>query len=326
MTEFRDSVSFRMTDRDLKILQIIGKCGGLTAEQVGRHFFEVPVVNGKIATHSNGQRRMKFLKNAGFVQRIERYQLLSEGKKPYLYTLTESGAECLAEYLGCKVEDLEWRKKDTRLRHNYIEHLILTNDVRLAIMKSIEKKPDMELLFWHDELELEKINSRDKIPIEVDGKTQYVKLIPDAFFVFTQSEVSRYCFLEIDRGTQTIVSNDETYRTWERKVKTYINYFKSGLYEQMAGTISGRVLTVTTSEQRRDRLLEVSEKVGALQRFWFTTHKDSTQPWIEKVTTPEGEEKLVAVSPDIIRDPIWKMAKDTTDRLHRLCETREQLK
>src|SRR5205823_1826131 len=130
----------------------------------------------------------KLLREDGLIRRIDRYQLLKDGKKPYCYSLTLKGAECLAEYLGCAIEDLHWRKKDTRLRPNFIEHLLLTNDVYLAIKHQVRKTPGLELVEWRDELDLAKSHHADKLSLEIGkGKIQRVSLVPDAYFLLRTS-------------------------------------------------------------------------------------------------------------------------------------------
>src|SRR5687767_5887630 len=101
--------AFTMTYRDYDILEIIGLCGALTSEQIGLYIWETVGVytptkkdikekadSPKITVQSNCQKRMKLLHGAGFVQRVERFQTLKEGKKSYFYTLTSNGAEALA--------------------------------------------------------------------------------------------------------------------------------------------------------------------------------------------------------------------------------------
>jgi hypothetical protein len=240
-----------------------------------------------------------------------------------LYTVTPRGAESLAQFLGCSLADLPWHRTDTRLRPNYIEHLILTNDIRLAVMRAVKETSGIELVTWHDELTLARNHRDDKIELpQSDGSIQHVTLIPDAYFVLRNSEGKvRQHFLEIDRGTETATSSDESYRTWERKIRTYKRFFSDGWCERRYGTDAGRVLTVTTSQKRLSNLLAVSEGVGAKQRFWFTTHAQATEVIIQQIKVGSDEDnKYKAIIPNILSDPIWNFARNPDQVLHVLGE------
>jgi len=288
--------------------------------------------------HSNCERRLKQYKDAGLVKRIERYQLLREGKKPYLYSLTPQGADVLCEHFECTVEELGWRKLDTRLRANYIEHLIMTNDVRLAIERAVEETPGIELVTWRDELALAHAHSEDKITYQfIDGSTKDVTLNPDAYFLLrSQDGQERHHFVEIDRGTETAMSSDESYRTWGRKIDTYIQYFYAKnkttgqtYLQARYGTPNARVLSVTTSQRRMERLIEASERVGAKGRFWFAVHAELVKPIIygrwQRVTYESGSETDVlfytSQRPDVLHGPVWTIATKDRAEKHAFIET-----
>jgi hypothetical protein len=308
----------RLTPRDYAILQDIGRCGALTAEQIGVHHFGWAVVRKgarsnpeavpQLAIFANCQRRMKFLHDSRLVKRVERFQLLRDGKQPYLYTLTLRGAQVLATYQECEVGEVEWRQTDPRLRPNYIEHLILTNDVRLGVERAARVSPYVALVAWHDELTLGEIHRNDQIPLALDeGKHQYVKLVPDAYFVLrTRDSTLLHHFVEIDRATEVIVSSNESYRTWARKIRTYDAFFASELYRERYNTNRGKLLTVTTNWTRLERLFEATEGVVKQQRYWFTTHRKLTEPQIMlRANRQRGESEYLALMPDVLVESHW---------------------
>jgi hypothetical protein len=264
------------TDRDKEMFRVMGACGGLLRKHVSTLFYPEARTHGKLVVQSNCSHRMTDLCRAGYIRRIERYQLLSEGKKPYMYALTRKGAKVLAAYLGCEIEDLDWRQTDIRLHPESIEHLVLNIDVRIAVMKAVQDISGLELVKWYDELFLKSTHSKDKLRVILSsGKSQTASIIPDDYFLLRAPALDDPCkhfFVEIDRATETGLSSVEGRRTWERKITLYLEYFKrGGLYEQRYGTYKGRVLTVTTSETRLANLKRITEEVGGKQRFWFTT-------------------------------------------------------
>jgi Replication-relaxation len=285
---------FSPTQRDSHVLKAIAAHGGLTALQASTLFFPRALVHGEPAPHSNCQYRLKCLRAHGYIKRVERYQLLTEGKKPYLYTITRKGAQLLASFLGCELQDLDWRQTDIRLTAPYVEHLILTNDVRIAITKAIQDTPPLQLVTWQDELTLKSTHHADMLTITTPtGKPLKGKLIPDAYMLLStgDGQEDRHFFLEIDRATETGASSDESQRTWTRKILMYLEYFKrDGLYAQRYGTVKGRVLTVTTSTTRLAHLKCLTEDAGGKQRFWFTT--------FDRIT-PQT----------VLTKPIWQLAQ-----------------
>src|SRR5439155_25732616 len=129
------------TDRDMRSFKAMAARGGLTARQISTLFYPSVFVTNKDTkeryldecnAHSNCRDRLKRHMKEGNIRRIERYQLLSEGKRPYAYALTRKGARLLADHLACEIEDLDWRQTNIRLHKDHIEHLILDNDFRVA--------------------------------------------------------------------------------------------------------------------------------------------------------------------------------------------------
>jgi hypothetical protein len=112
-------------------------------------------------------------------------------------------------------------------------------------------------------------------------------LIPDGYYCFSRpvtvngrtGTIIDRITIEVDMGTQTLKQRQQTIkhpqRTWEHKVKAYLAYFQpTGVYEQLYGSTAGRVLTVTTSEERLHNMLQVTQSVGGNERFWFCTFAD----------------------------------------------------
>lgn len=342
--------AFTMQARDYEILEIIGLCGALTSEQIGIYIWErvgvftdTTKVNPdgshppKITVQSNCQRRMKLLHEAGFVQRVERFQTLKEGKKSYFYTLTASGAEAVMSVRGGSIF---WRKTDSRLRPNYVEHLIMTNDARLAVMRlqKTNHSSGLRLLRWRDELMLAQDHKELKIPASVnpDKTISYASLIPDAYFVIRDQDgyESRF-FLEIDRGSESVISNNPFYRTWAHKINLYLRFIftlqgaKESIYTQMYREPDVKVLTITTSDERRERLLDASENVGAQKHFCFASYPDLMRIGVQKIMdegTEKGQPRYTITLPNIWSDPIWRIASDPEKRLHSLSARNKQMR
>lgn len=290
--------SSKWPERDMKMLFAVAECGALTAAQLARLFFPEASANGKPMVHSNCQLRLKLLRKHGLLKRVEQSQFLTDGRQPYLYALTKSGARTLANWLQCDMQDLPWREKDSRLSKEYVQHLIETNNIRVAILCGVRDTLNVTLTRWLDEITLKSTHSVDKITLEGSEGSKYTAaLIPDGYFVLyviSPAERTYNFFLEVDRGTETGSSSDDQRRTWKRKIKLYLEYFRGeehSMYYARYGTYTGRVLTVTTNERRLANLKHWTEEVGGKQRFWFTTFNQ---------IKPET----------ILNAPVWQLAQE----------------
>jgi hypothetical protein len=294
------------TVRDMQTFKFMAERGALTTLQISTLLY--PLVHRTNTetgeryldlSESNAycRERLKRHYDAGNIRRIEQYQLLKEGKKAYLYALTQKGANILARYLGCEVQDLNWRKTDARLHKDAVEHLILDNDFWVSVTKATMDTPGICIDTWHDMLTLKSTHSKDVMKILTStGKTQTTTIIPDDYVVLyipVLNVLRKHLFIEIDRATETVFSSNESRYTCERKFKSYLEYFKrGGYYEKRYKTYKGRVLTITTSEKRLANLKRVAEEAGGMQRFWFTI--------FDKVNFQT-----------VFFSPIWQRARDT---------------
>ncbi len=268
------------TDRDLKMVYAAMECGALTAEQFSWLFFRPASVRGQPVVHSNCQLRLKLLKQHGLLKRIEQYQRLKEGKRPYLYAATKQGARLVAQWLECAVHDLPYREKDQRVSSAGARHLIAENNFRVAVLCAVRDTPEIKLTRWLNGVTLKSTHSADKMQLlGPDGGSQTAVLVPDDYFVLQVLEPKEqlfHHFVEIDMGTETgeTSNRDEWRKTWSRKIRSYLKYFEGGeksLFYRRYGALNARVLTVTTSEQRMQHLRDVTERADGKRRFWFTT-------------------------------------------------------
>jgi Replication-relaxation len=283
---------FHLTRRDKEIIRAVYQYRALSAPQIGTLFFPPAFVKGAPATNSRCRYRLKLLHVAEYLARVEQPQILSEGRKPFVYFLAKKGAQLLATWLDCALEDLDFKESESRLSFQFLEHFLLTNDVRVALHLAAARS-GAQIERWDDELTLRRMQMKEQIVItNAEGAQQKVSLIPDGYFRLHTSEPEAHVyhhFVEIDRRTETGESSVWGRRDWARKVKAYLMYFDSGQYEQRYGTKKGRLLTVTTGERRLTHLKELTEQLGGKSRFWFSTFDH---------ITPEA----------VLRDEIWQVA------------------
>ena len=141
---------FTLTTRDLQMLHTIAQCTAVTAPQLSRLFFPPAFRNGVPTTHSNCQYRLKLLYRVGYVARYRQPLVDGDHRKPCLYVLAAKGAQLLASWLDGPETAFAagvWHGK--QLSGLVVDHLLLTNDVRLVVMQAVAQRNHMlQLTTW----------------------------------------------------------------------------------------------------------------------------------------------------------------------------------
>jgi hypothetical protein len=223
-----------------------------------------------------------------FILRSERPSYPSQGRLPFIYQIDRRGADWLALQEGCEVDELDWRPNES-LSPLFLDHLLTTNEVRVAITRSVQRH-QYTLEQWLDDKTLKQRQNKETVVIKsATGKQQMAALVPDGFFVLYTGTHYYHQFLELDRATTTGISGEWSRHTFARKIAVYLGYYNSGKYHARYQTKSMRVLTVTVGEKRLANLMKVTEEAGGKGRFWFTTL-----------------DRMRAC--DILQDEIWQQA------------------
>src|SRR5687767_7313627 len=77
--------SFRLTKRDISIVQTVLACRALTSQQIERLHFPPDKGQPHRTKTSRCLLRLRFLYRQGYLTRVEQPQKLSEGRRPYIY-------------------------------------------------------------------------------------------------------------------------------------------------------------------------------------------------------------------------------------------------
>lgn len=213
-----------------------------------------------------------------------------------VYFLDKKGAALLIEYAGIDPDEFDWHPRDNAKGTSdpFIEHLLQTNEVRIAFTLAAPTA-NAELARWIDDKTLRSRHWKDYVTLTNEqGTTQKVAIVPDGYGQLTSrdqagTQTNDYFALEVDLGTSTGWASDSQQRSWLRKVKAYLAYYASGMYQARYHTQSLRILTVTTNERRMAHLVAWTEQAGGKARFWFTT--------FEEIKTH-----------NILTDTIWRVA------------------
>jgi hypothetical protein len=205
---------------------------------------------------------LKFLYDAGFIDRIEQPSILSEGRRPFVYRLKLPAIQLLAQRSGQDITEIEWDKRPIPAGYPFLSHILDIADthVRFSIAA---KTHHYRLSEWLNELTLKRKGMVDRFEIVTPkGIRQNASIVPDAFFIVHADRDYRF-LLEVDKGTESL-------KDISMKILKYRYYFQLGLYEKRYGSDKGRVLFVAHSLPRLKNLLKTCEDAGGRARYWFT--------------------------------------------------------
>lgn len=237
--------AFQLTDRDREILR-----------HVQRHRF---LRSDHIVVLSSGSRqqvlrRLQRLFHHGYLERprcqIDYYQ---SGSRRIAYGLGNKGAAWLKRELSLPFHQLDWKQK-SRVGRLFLEHALLVSDIMVAVELACRNRKDIQLLSAND---LRIPNMREPFQWNVDiGQRQKCGVIPDRVFGLQSNGKQCWYFLEADRDTMPISRSDLDRTSFQRKLLTYEATWSQNLHRTRFGWQRFRVLTVTTSRQRVQGMIE----------------------------------------------------------------------
>lgn len=155
---------FNLTQRDIAIVEAVYTYRALTTTQIETLFAAGENGNRKAAM-SRIRHRLKMLFHHGFLFRDERPTRLTDGRKPLVYYLDRRGAELLASLRGVSQKEIDWKARDNNVGWMFLEHLLATNDVRIAIELSASQCGAV-IEEWLDERTLKRREMRDTVEIQ----------------------------------------------------------------------------------------------------------------------------------------------------------------
>lgn len=262
--------ALRLTQRDLALINACYSYRALTTPQIQQLFFKQGSARGQLV---QCQHRLKLLYHHSYLYRDEQPTKLSEGRRSLVYFLDRQGATLLAECLRIDVSDLDWHPKNNAAgaSHLFLEHLLKTNDIRIAVTLAADQE-GISLEGWLDDKTLKSRQMKEYVKVkDAKGNEQRAAVIPDGYFCLRQGQHQYHHFLEADLRTVIGHTSKSGRRDWARKIRTYLAYHETGQFQHRYAAPSFRVLTVTTGERRLDNLKRITEAAGGKSRFWFTT-------------------------------------------------------
>ena len=223
--------------------------------------------------------RMSELCRAGLVTRLF-IPTTDDEKREVIYTLARPGARELARLTKISSLGLAGVRKPSYL---FLEHALRVSDFMCSLEVAL-KRSGAQLLSWRSERQLKSPRGRAlKVP-HPSEPGEKIPVIPDGLFSLEINEKVEHFFLEADRGTMSLY-------TIRKKMLGYIQLYRKGLHRSYFGVPHFRVLLVTSTPFRRDKLRGILREIGYCPNmFWFAVWWD--------------------ISPQKMRDKIWLKCRE----------------
>jgi DNA-binding Lrp family transcriptional regulator len=205
-------------------------------------------------------RRLQRLFHHGYLERprcqIDYYQ---SGSRRIAYGLGNKGAAWLKRELSLQFHQLDWKQK-SHVGRLFLEHALLVSDIMVAVELACRNREDIRLLS-PDDLRIQ--NMREPFQWKVDiGQRQKCGVIPDRVFGLEANGNQCWYFLEADRDTMPITRSDLDRSSFQRKLLAYEATWSQNLHRTRFGWQRFRVLTVTTSRQRVQGIIEACQELA----------------------------------------------------------------
>jgi protein involved in plasmid replication-relaxation len=268
-----------LTPRDVAILQVVESFRLVTSEQIMR------LVEGSA---QNILRRLQKLFHAQYVDRLRPRFVNGGGSSKMVYAITNKGVRLLqTEGVLNEVSKTSRDAQNRELSDLFMRHTLLISHIRTVLTAACKELSALELVLWNEGSEIQ-----DAIDVRLQEKNSSIPVAPDGFFSIEQQDERAHFFLEADRGTMSL-------SRFILKLKAYAAYWRAKRHTKKFGIDTFRVLTVTSSSNRRENLLKAAAAEPEVERggwmFLFTTEEDLplSRPatiFEEIWTTPAREE------------------------------------
>jgi len=240
-------------------------------------------------------RRLQKLFHWSYLDRIDPREKRKDRSEKYAYALWQEGVTVLVNHCGIDHAKIQWERERNEVKNFFVRHTLAVSQFRACLTAALREHPEAELWFWMRENPQE---LKDYVYLRDGIQKKRLSIVPDGYFGIEDPGGRMYFFLEVDRSTMTNAR-------FLNKMRAYWHWWKQGGHRRKFGIESFRVLTITTTEQRKENLRRRAKEADAKQAgsgiFWFAS-----------------EESYQLKEPETILKPIWQTPRD--DAMHHLLE------
>lgn len=263
-----------LTQDDISILQRVFRYRFVRAEDLYRLFPD--------RTPDRLSRRLTQLYRARFLDRpvsqIDYFR--GAGSQSLVYGLDTAGARFLAEECGLSVGSADWKSRNRSYTRDNLDHTLAVSRFLIDLELACADRPGLTYIPFEDIRDAAPKPTRETsrldrwaVTMRSATTTASVHIIPDAIFGLRAigedgRAAKSHAFLEIDRGTMTVVptpsireSEAFLFRsTILRKLLAYAESYRRELHKAHLGIPSARVLFLTTSNARAEAMRAAAEQ------------------------------------------------------------------
>ena len=289
-----------LTDRDLRILRFVAEHRFLRSQHLAALLPD--------AGRQGLVRRLQDLWEHGYLDRPRRqtqYYHEGGGSKQMVYGLGNKGAAVLREHCGFP-QTSRWADKNREAGELFLAHRLEVADFMVALERECRARGGIELIQLQDILRqapdgLKHSKKAGQWRVQIAWKEQtfskYVE--PDKIFGLRHLDKPEganrsFFFLEVDRGTMTVVPKDLrlTKATVLRKLINYAHTRIDETHKTRYGLPNFRVLFVTTSKERVESFIDAHQRhtrsLGIRSSLFLfadkervTEHGILSAPWLD---------------------------------------------
>lgn len=270
---------FIITERDIEFLKALLSYRFLTIEQYQWLFPN--------ASSQKLQTRLRLMYHHKLMDRV--LIPASRTANKMIYSLTEKGAQLIAEEEGITREDVPWNRHLNKVKPGHIKHLLTINHVMISLKGALEQAQAKGDVQSFKLLRTEPKRNRIKVEFRDNrGHRRERSVVPDVILpvIFKRKKYEVF-FIEIDRATMTT-------KKWQEKIVVYREYQRSQQMQEEYRKRGFVLLTATTGDKRIDSLARSTVEAGGQRGYWFA--------------------KLDEITPETCLNKLWIRASDLYDR------------
>jgi len=261
----------KLTPRDAEILRLLRRHRFLRSSHIAALLRE---------SRQQLLRRLQKLYHHGYIERppCQLDYFHRAGSRPLVHGLGNRGAAFLHRTENSAPVRLDQNARNRSATRLFLDHSLMISDVLVALEIACRTGGDVRLRHA-DELSHQARGDISRWSITA-GDGEPTAVIPDAMFTLERTRPDGsvdsvlYC-LEADRGTMPVQSANPHRTSIARKFAAYETSWRAKVFTQRFGAPRVQVLTVTTSEARRDAIMECAfASRSATGLFQFAAFSD----------------------------------------------------
>ncbi len=277
-TKRKKGERIKLTKRDFEILYLVYQSRFINTDQI------CAFIEGGSKGIKN---RLTFLLKHNLLGKVDLGLITNHSQ---IYGLGQKGAELLGEELELPLQNIDWKKKNKEIVQDSttVQHDLFALDIAGSLKLASDNKPNLKFIDQNEIIKRKPYFPKGEgkpLSMEVkrilkNNKILEYNMIPDFVCGFRGKTHKEAFFLgEADYKTMPITRMSSFKKTsYYKKMNGYYLGWKFGAYGDNWGFKPKAILTVTTSQERVDNMVEAQKKLDTrgkgLKFFLFANKND----------------------------------------------------